>query len=245
MSRSGVERENRTEPRGKGTGMQVSRLVMVACALLGACASSPPSGVANEIVEAPGASGMGFGDPSRAVDGVRGGGAEAQSLDVYSIPPREHLVLGWAGHRVVDVPGPDLAVFENAFDYGEGVRFMDPTIVEVSADGETWVAFPHDYVADDESVYSPRPEHWLGFAGVTPVHLHEEENALDPFDPAAGGDRFDLADLPEAARAPRFVRLSAASRAINPDTNAAFVRDPVSDGADIDGVIAHTLEDAP
>lgn len=245
MSSSVVEPENRTEPRGKGTGMQVFCLVMVALALLGACASSHSDGAASEIVEAPGASGMGFGDPSRAIDGVRGGGADAQSLDVYSIPPREHLVLGWDGQRLVDAPGPDLAVFENAFDYGEGLRFMDPTIVEVSADGEAWVAFPHDYVADDEGVYSPRPEHWVGFAGVTPVHLHADVNPVDPFDPAAGGDRFDLADLPEEARAPRFVRLSAASRAINPDTGALFVRDPVSDGADIDGVIAHTLEGAP
>lgn len=245
MSRSVVELENRTEPRGKGTGMQVFALVMVALALLGACASSHGDGAASEIVGAPGASGTGFGDPSRAIDGVRGGGEDAQSLDVYSIPPREHLVLGWGGQRVVDVPGPDLAVFENAFDYAEGLRFMDPTIVEVSADGERWVAFPHDYVADDERAYSPRPEHWIGFAGITPVYLHAEENALDPFDPAAGGDRFDLADLPEDARAPRFVRLSAASRAINPDTGEPFVRDPVSDGADIDGVVAHTLGDAP
>lgn len=212
------------------------------------CASPAPS-VAALVIDAPGASGEGYGDPALAVNGIRGGGERAQSLDVYSVPPREHLVLGWDGQRLVDGPGPDLVVFENPFDYGDtGARFMDPTVVEVSADGETWVAFPFDYVADDESTYSPQPESWSGFAGITPVRLNEDTLPLDPFDDGAGGDRFDLAALPDDVRQAgvRFVRLSAATRWTNPDTDAPFPRDPVSDGIDIDGIAGRTLvDDAP
>ncbi|GAB5540314.1 MAG: hypothetical protein SangKO_000740 [Sandaracinaceae bacterium] len=210
----------------------------------GCMVESAPA-TADQIVEATDETGAGFGDPTRATNGVRGGGQMAQSLDVYSISVGGHLVLGWSGRLLVDGPGVDLVVFENAFDYGDGVTFMDPVVVEVSQDGETWVAFPHDYLAEDETVYSPRAPHWRGFAGVTPVSFHAEERPeLDLFDPTeAGGDGFDLADvgLPHA----RYVRLSSAAAHDNPDTGAAFPRDPVSDGPDIDGVAARWLAEAP
>lgn len=209
------------------------------------CAVEAPAADADEVVDAPDATGEGFGDPSRAVNGVRGGGLTAQSLDVYSISLEGHLVLGWSGRRVMDGPGVDLVVFENAFQYGDGATFMDPVVVEVSSDGETWVAFPHDYVAEDEARYSNRAADWRGFAGRTPVLFHEEERAeLDRFDPEeAGGDGFDLADLGLASI--RYVRLSPASAHTNPDTGAPFPRDPVSDGPDIDGVAARWLAEAP
>jgi cysteine-rich repeat protein len=210
---------------------------------------------ADEVVDAPGATGMGFRDPMRAVNGVRGGGPDQQSLDVYSVGIGEGqwLVLGWQGRRLVDGPGPDLAVFENPFGYGAGLTFMDPAIVELSADGETWVALPHDYVAPDETRYSAQREHWLGFAGVTPVLLNEDDDPIDPFDAAAGGDVFDLADLPNTPEADvlrrqgaRYVRIVAAASRVNPDTGAPFVRDPVSDGPDIDGIAGRYLvEDVP
>lgn len=218
------------------------------------CALELAPAMADAVEEAPGASGMGYGDPSRAINGVRGGGAMMQSLDVYSIGIGESawLVLGFEGRRVVDGPGDDLVVFENAFGYGDGLTFMDPAVVEVSADGETWIAFPHDYVAEDETAYSPRREHWLGFAGLTPVFLHADDNALDPFDPEAGGDRFDLASLPDTPEAERireqgaaFIRISSAASHVNPDTGAPFVQDPVGDGPDIDGVAARWLVKAP
>ncbi len=160
---------------------------------------------------------------------------------------------GWAGRPVVAGPGPDLAVFENPFEYGAGLTFIDAAIVELSADGEHWVAFPHDYVAADETRYSARREDWVGFAGVTPVLLNEDDDPRDPFGLAAGGDAFDLATLPETPEAERirregarYVRIVAAASRVNPDTSAPFVRDPVSDGPDIDGVVARYLvEEAP
>ena len=214
-----------------------------------------PHGLADEIVEAPGATGVGFGDPRRAIDGVRGAGEHAGSLDVYSLDYRErtHLVLGFSGEVVIDGPGADLVVFENGFrQQGVDAFFMDPVVVEVSPDGARWLAFPHDYVAVDETLYEPHPEAWRGFAGVTPVRFDSERDA-DAFAEGAGGDAFDLAELvgtDDASRAlaaeirdagARYVRLTSAALVVNPDTGVAFPRDAVSDGADIDGVAARLL----
>lgn len=218
-------------------------------------AASSAAVLATEIVDAPGATGSGFGDPSRATNGVRGGGPTQGSLDVYSLDyaERSHLVLGWSGARVTDGPGADLVVFENAFRY-EGGHFMDPVIVSVSLDGETWVDLPHEYLADDPAIYSADPDDWIGFAGITPVLLHADTNAVDPFDRiAAGGDAFDLASLPEddgeasliRREGFRYLRLESAAARVNPATDARYPRDPTSGGADIDGVFARYLVTAP
>ena len=205
---------------------------------------------ADTVVEAPGAGDGPFADPMRAVNGVRGAGDGAGSTDVFSIGYGEHLVLSWGGRRVRNGDGPDLAVFENAFEFGGGSTFMDPAVVEVSIDAETWVALPHDYTAAEESTYRNDRAVWIGFAGITPVRLHAEDNPVDPFDrPAAGGDHFDLDALStegEAGRIRRegfvFLRLSPAPDHTNPDTGAPFVRDAVSNGPDIDGVIARYVD---
>lgn len=228
-----------------------------------ACSGDPVSGdldptprLADLVVDAPGATGEGFGDPGRAVNGVRGGGPTTGSLDVYSLDyaARPHLVLAWEGRVVRDGPGPDLVVFENAFrTTGTSAYFMDPAIVAVSCDGATWIDLPHAYVAADPSRYSSSPDDWEGFAGITPVLLHAETNDVDPFDPiAAGGDAFDLATLPagdpeaDAIRAEgaRFVRITSAAIVTNPETGMPYPRDPVGSGADIDGVYARWLEPA-
>ena len=76
--------------------------------------------------------------------------------------------------------------------------------------------------------------------------LNVDTNPVDPFDPtAAGGDAFDLDDIPgddDLARAirsdgVRFVRLVSASARVNPDTGAPYVHDPVANGPDIDGMV--------
>ncbi len=201
------------------------------------------SGVAyaDEVIAAPSSEGP-FRDVRRAVNGVRGAGTWAGGTDVFSLGTGERLVLRWSGRRVVDGPGADLAVFENPFQVDEDAWFLDPLVVEVSRDGETWVAFPHDYTADDEMVYDPRPSAWPGFAGLGPVTLHDERRPLDPFDPAAGGDHFDLADLPgaegEAIRREGCVYIRLGAPGTNPDTGEPYPRDLVSNGPDIDGVYA-------
>ncbi len=211
-----------------------------------------PGAAADLVVHAPHATGAGFLNADLAVNGVRGGGETSGSLDVFSLRleagVNDTLVLGWSDRRVVDTPGVDLVVFENAFRTSGDKVFMDLAVVEVSADGDSWVAFPHDYVAEDETKYKADPALWVGFAGRTPVLLHAEDNPVDPFDAeAAGGDGFDLADLPgeagEVIRAEgvRFVRIASAAARVNPDTGAKFPRDGASDGPDIDGVWARAL----
>lgn len=210
---------------------------------------------ADVVVSAPSATGEGFGDAHRAVNGVRGGGTSEGSLDVYSLDggERTQLVLGWRGALVMDGPGTDFVVFENAFQTAGGAtHFMDPVIVSVSHDGETFVDMPHAYRAPDPRRYSADPTHWEGFAGRTPVLFHEEENVVDPFDPElAGGDAFDLAALPDSDEGDRireegirFVRLVSAATVINPETGEHYPSDPVANGADIDGVYARWLAPA-
>jgi hypothetical protein len=196
----------------------------------------PFAQLATIVVSAPSATGTGFSDPELAVNGVRGGGQAQGSMDVYSLTedPADELVLGFE-EPVLDGEGTDLVVFENPFDISSGGRFMDPVVVEVSADGETFVAFPYEY---GQAEYSEEPSDWLGFAGITPVLLHEEDAPTDPLSAEAGGDGFDLAGLQPPVPEVWFVRLTAASSWTDPVTSAAFPTDPASDGPDIDGVYA-------
>jgi hypothetical protein len=124
---------------------------------------------------------------------------------------------------------------------------MDPVVVEVSPDGQDFVALPFAFHGGEE--WSSDPADWEGFAGVGPVLLHAEDNPVDPVGADAGGDRFDLADLdpadPVAARVlgegARYVRLSAAGLWDDPATGLPHPMHPVSDGPDIDGVFAAAL----
>lgn len=225
----------------------VSWLVSLSC--LGACAPPPipVEALADEIVDAPGATGEGLGDPHAAIDGVRGGGWLAGSTDVYSLDyaERPYLVLGFSGLRVTNGPGADLVVFENAFrtTWDDAAYFMDPMVVSVSLDGTRWVELPHHYLAVDPHAYSTAISDWEGFAGVTPVIVNDDTHPMSWFDPGAGGDAFDLDELGTEgdageirARGFRYVRLTSAALVTDPDTGASYPHDPVSNGADVDGV---------
>jgi len=108
------------------------------------------------------------------------------------------ITLGFAPSSLVDRPGPDFIVFENAF-YVNGdseLPYAELASVEVSEDGEHFDAFP---CTATQAPYG-------SCAGWHPVYANPDENAIDPTDPAvAGGDAFDLADL-GVARA-RYVRI--------------------------------------
>lgn len=211
-------------------------------------AAEVPPPWADVAWSAPGHTGKGFRDVARATNGARGGGAYWGGVDVFSlgltVGVDDALVLGWSDRVLVDGPGPDLVVFENPFDAASGGRFMDPVVVEVSPDGERWLAFPHAFTGLDGREWSSDPADWVGFAGITPVLLHEEDNPVDPFDaPTAGGDQFDLAALPDDPLADEIladgvaaVRLTSAAVWTNPQTEDPYPRDPISNGADIDGV---------
>lgn len=204
---------------------------------------------ADVIVDAPGevSSPYAINDPQRAIDGVVDGQPKSGGLEVFSRgystdPPNHYVVLRCSDRLIRNVDGPDIIVFENAFETNGGV-FMDPIVVSVSSDGENWVEFPHDYVAPDETVYSRDPDHWRGFAGVHPVRWSTDvDSCQNPAEQAAGGDRFDLADLPTVPEPVRYVRLVAAPTVVNPDTGETYPRDVLSDGFDLDGVYVVSTE---
>jgi len=219
------------------------------------CRTEVETQSAGEVTYAPGDLGDGFRDANNAVNGVRGGGPGEGSTDTFSLGYSDgidnYIIIRWHGLRVLNGPGDDVAIFENPFSVGvDGMRFMDQVVLYFSQDGDVWVPFPHDYLAADETVYSTNPDHWQGFAGITPVLLHEDSNWVDPFDPAlAGGDHFDLDELHDhdldalsiKESGFSYLKLVTAPSALNPDTGEPFVRDMASDGADIDGVYARYL----
>ena len=79
------------------------------CLGASACTNAGAIELATEVVDAPGATGTGFRDPTLATNGVRGGGESAQSLDVYSIPLDGYLVLGFANKLLEAWQGAVLA----------------------------------------------------------------------------------------------------------------------------------------
>jgi hypothetical protein len=217
---------------------------------------TPTVRLADTVSAAPGATGTGFGDSMRAVNGVRGGGSNSGSFDVFSlgymVGQNDFITLAWSNGLLENGPGSDLAVFENPILAGGGV-FMDLVIVEVSLDGVEFRALAHDYTATDPTVYQNDPQLWSGFAGRTPVTLNVDTNPVDPFAPAAGGDAFDLDTVvgtdavAQAIRShgARYVRLIAAPARIDPHTNALYVRDAISNGADIDGLYGRYVRVEP
>ena len=123
-----------------------------------------------------------------------GGEAGAGSMDVASLGCSGRITLAFDGPAIVDGPGADFIVFENAFRTG-GETFTEPARVLVSDDGIAWAAFGCD--VDGSGAWPP-----AGCAGVEPV-LAEGDPATDP--ETAGGDAFDLGEV-GLARA-RFVRI--------------------------------------
>ncbi|GMV16660.1 MAG: hypothetical protein AMXMBFR56_48840 [Polyangiaceae bacterium] len=146
----------------------------------------------------------------------RGGGDEQGSLDVVSLGNGGHVTVAFGQTRIVDGPGPDFIVFENAFFAGgdPNAPFAELGTVEVSTDGKSWTAFP---CTESAAPYG-------SCAGWHPVYANADENAVDPLDPAvAGGDAFDLADVGVAEA--RFVRVT--DRADLEGMNGVFDLDAV------------------
>lgn len=203
----------------------VARAVLCAlAALAAACTSSTPPDdprFASEVVGVTYGRNASYGQdqmPEVVLGPPRGAGDRQGSLDVVSLGVGGEIVLR-LGLDAIDLDGPDLAVFENAFWVNGDMRqpFAEPGIVGVSADGTTFVDFPCDTTA------AP----FAGCAGVAPVFASDHDGAPSPFDPAhSGGDLFDLAVL-GVARA-RFVRIRDAERGAPGPPNAGFDLDAVA-----------------
>lgn len=150
--------------------------------------------------------------------------------EVPSVDPRQILGLGIGGeivlrfdtHVIVDGPGPDFSVFENAFRYTVGNRdriYAEPGEVAVSRDGVAFVAFPFDSLT------------LHGCAGVTPTNGDK-----NPGDPAvSGGDSFDLAQL--GIDSVRYVRIRDVTSIVKSNPSSPFW-DPTLNGFDLDAVVA-------
>jgi hypothetical protein len=134
---------------------------------------------------------------------------------VQSMDPRYICSLGLGGAIdvgfkravVVDGPGPDFVVYENAFTFGDGKVFAEPAAVWVSKDGMAWIPFACDI---DQTL--------AGCAGVTPLH----------------GDMFDLADI--GLDSVRWIRIEDRTARVLANRNHPFY-DPTLSGFDLDVVI--------
>ncbi|MES1182719.1 MAG: cell surface protein [Myxococcales bacterium] len=160
----------------------------------GIAAEIPPDPAYGASVESftPGP-GAGFNQdklPDIVLGPPQGKGTGSGTLDVLSLGAGGEIVLGFGELGLVDGPGADLLVFENAFWPGgdKTMVFAELGEVSVSEDGQTWHTFPCDAVGDGQGNFA-------GCAGATPT-LAYDAATLVPLDPEqAGGDAFDLADV--------------------------------------------------
>lgn len=151
-----------------------------------------------------------------------GRGATKGSLDVVALGVGGEIVLSFEPNAILDGPGPDFIVFENAF-YAAGDATQpaaDLGEVSVSEDGVTWATY----------TCAPGPTAPYGAcAGWNPVYS-APGNGISPFDPAtAGGEAYDLADL-GMTRA-RFVRIKDRSEAA-----CEGQPKPTTNGFDLDAI---------
>jgi hypothetical protein len=184
---------------------------------VGAGGPPPPDGVrfaTNVVSFTPGRC-AGFGQPSMpaiVLGPPQGGGDSRGSLDVVSLGTGGEIVVSFEPFEIVDGPGVDFLVFENAFYSGGDPTkpYVELGEVSVSEDGVTWSTFP--CTATDAPPYG-------ACAGWHPVYATGEIALADVA--AAGGDPYDLAAI-GVTRA-RFVRIKdkTAQRCTSqgPDTN--------------------------
>jgi hypothetical protein len=148
------------------------------------------------------------------------------SVSTVSLGRGGSIVLAFTDNVIVDGPGADFIVFENAFfksfvpaDANQPYSvFVEPGAVAASEDGVTFVEFPYEayalsLVGSDGTPSSALPA-LRGLAGITPDFTGNWTIADDPdaWDPAgsggvsgAGGDAFDLADV--GLSSARFIRI--------------------------------------
>jgi len=147
-----------------------------------------------------------------------GAGACQGAVDgVVSLGNGGTVTLAFGNDAIVDGPGPDFIVFENAFGVNCDLSnvFAELATVEVSDDGVTWRTYPCTATVPP----------YGACAGWHPVYANADTNTIDPRDPTtAGGDPFDLADV-GLSRA-RLVRIT--DRADLDGLNGVFDLDAVS-----------------
>lgn len=143
----------------------------------------------DEVVQFNPGSGAGFGQgrfPEVVLGPPHSNGISIGGLDVLSLGAGGQIILRSAT-PILNGPGADFIVFENAFYVGGNPMniFAEPGQVSVSQDGVLFEDFP----CDSGNAAGRFP----GCAGVHPTLANPDSNMIDPRDPAvAGGDAFDL-----------------------------------------------------
>ena len=141
---------------------------------------------------------------------------------VCSLGMGGEVVLGWKNAVLVNRPGADFTVFENAFINFTGRAFAEPAKIAVSRDGVRFVEFPFDSLT------------LKGCAGVTPVNGNQS-----PFNPQlSGGDSFDLASI--GMDSVRFIKITDISAMVLSNPRHPFY-DPTITGFDLDAIVGLSL----
>jgi hypothetical protein len=157
-----------------------------------------------EVVSYQPGSNAGYGQekyPGVVLGPPSGKGNSAGALDVLSLGVGGSVVLDFGARAVVDGPGPDFIVFENAFFAGgvsQAAVFAELGEVSVSNDLTTWLTFPC-------SLQSTQPGVFPGCAGWTPTQQYDPFAVVPLVASVTGGDVFDLATVSTASA--RYVRV--------------------------------------
>lgn len=217
-----------------------------------------------------------YGDPLKATNGVCGGGFNGGSLDVYSLGSSTEcesgencIVLEWKDLKVLNAPGIDFVVYENAFAFaGGGSRFIEAVIAEVSNDRAAWCGWNPDYSGTTDITDLRNSDYYTDLAGVWPVYFRQDANAKtewqveDLFTETTddrgtylkgGGDGFDLnastfgstgsgctAAVRDNFRADGFTYLRLTTANSRDSTAFPLGADSFDKAADIDGVIVQS-----
>lgn len=132
------------------------------------------------------------------------------------------IIVGFKNAVLVDRPGADFTIFENAFKYLGNRIYAEPAKIAVSRDGVRFVEFPFDSVT------------LRGCAGKTPTNGNQS-----PFNPAlSGGDSFDLAAI--GMDSVRFIKITDISAIVLNNPQHPFWDVTIS-GFDLDAVVGLNL----
>ena len=144
----------------------------------------------------------------------------ASPEDVLSLGMGGEIIVGFGG-EVLDRPGPDFVIFENAFLNPINQKiFKEPAMVSVSQDGIEFHDFPFDSLTLE------------GCAGVTPTYGDQ-----NPFDPeVSGGDKFDIGEL--GLDDIRYIKIKDITQMIYENKDHPYY-DPILSGFDLDAVLAY------
>jgi hypothetical protein len=156
-------------------------------------------------------------------------GARVNSDQGRSSPYGGSITVRFSNNIVVNGPGVDLTVFENPIRLaGTDFYFVEPAVVDVSADGVNYYRFPFDFVphydANSKLNLGNPLCYATGFAGVRPVYSNGGNP--DPTRPnLSGGDQFDLSDIRNADLSwIQYVRITSTGDNWLTDTNGDLVR---------------------